>query len=103
MNHAAPTETMPELESPGRFCPSSDGADCGDLDGISTIILLMAFSLWMDDPALLSEALEVQTPLAHALSQDDLHDLEGRTRPDDWQDWVAAERRRRTKHIGFAC
>lgn len=78
------------------------GADCGNLDNISTIILLMAFSLWMDDPALLSEALELQIPLAHALHQDGLHDLEWRTRPDEWQNWVSAERRRRTKLIGFA-
>jgi hypothetical protein len=62
----------------------------------------MAYSQWMSETDLLSEALELQGPLAHALRQDGMCELEGMFPCNNWQPWVEAESRRRAKLVGFA-
>jgi hypothetical protein len=77
---------------------------CGATDNICTIILLMACALWRDDVGLLSEGLQLQAPLAHALRQGGLsesHNFYDKV-ADDWHQWIREERARRTKLIGFA-
>jgi hypothetical protein len=66
------------------------------------MVLLMVFALWRNDVGLLSEALQMQAPLAHALRQGGLsesHEVYDNT---DWNQWIQEERGRRTKLIGFA-
>jgi hypothetical protein len=75
---------------------------CGTPDNVCTIVLLMVFALWRNDVGLLSEALQLQAPLAHALRQDGLSESQGAYEDTDWKRWIQEERRRRTKLIGFA-
>ena len=86
--------------------PDATGTDaaseCGGTDNICTMVLLMVFALWRNDVGLLSEALQMQAPLAHALRQGGLsesHEVYDNT---DWNQWIQEERGRRTKLIGFA-
>lgn len=76
--------------------------NCGGSDNVCTIVLLMVFALWRNDVDLLSEALQLQVPLAHALRQDGLFEPHGVYDNTDWNQWVQAERRRRAKLIAFA-
>lgn len=80
---------------------TSDAGICGDLDHISTIILLMAYAQWMSGAELLPEALELQNPLAHAMRQDGLCEPVPIPVASDWRDWVKIESRRRAKFVGF--
>jgi hypothetical protein len=75
---------------------------CGAVDNVCTIIMLMVFARWRDEPGLLSEALQLQAPLAHALRQDGLSEPQKANDNIGWNQWIQAERRRRTKLIGFA-
>jgi hypothetical protein len=77
-------------------------SNCGATDNICTIVLLMVFALWRDDIGLLSEALQLQAPLAHALRQDGLSESHVSYENTNWDQWIQAERRRRTKLIAFA-
>lgn len=75
---------------------------CGHPSNVCTIILLIAFSSWMQETELLSDALQLQAPLAHALHQGGLHEPEGCGKVDEWLVWIDEEHRRRAKLIGFA-
>ena len=76
-------------------------SNCGAIDNICTFVLLMVFALWRNDVGLLSEALQLQAPLAHALRQSGLYEPHGAYENTDWNRWVQEERGRRTKLIGF--
>jgi hypothetical protein len=80
---------------------TSTGNNCGNLDHIVTIILLMAYAQWMNETQVLSEALELQGPLVHALRQDGLSESTEASSCHDWQAWVRMESRRRAKLAGF--
>lgn len=80
----------------------SSACECGTSDNVSTIVLLMVFALWRDDVDLLSEALQLQAPLAHALRQDGLFESHVAYDRTDWNQWIQEERRRRTKLVAFA-
>lgn len=75
---------------------------CGSPSRISTIILLMAFSSWMQDPKLHVDALLLQAPLAHALNQMGFYEPERNHECDEWRSWIYKEQCRRAKLIGFA-
>lgn len=75
---------------------------CGSSHNICTIILLMAFASWMNDSELLSEALQFQSLLAHALRQSGLRDTDENINLIDWKQWAEAESCRRIKLVGFA-
>jgi hypothetical protein len=77
-------------------------SECGAIDNVCTIILLMVFALWRNDVGLLSEALQLQAPLAHALRQGGLSESHISDDNIDWNQWIQTERRRRTKLIAFA-
>jgi hypothetical protein len=77
-------------------------SSCGAIDNVCTIILLMVFALWRDETGLLSEALQLQSPLAHALRQDGFSESQEAYVNVEWEQWIQAERRRRAKLIGFA-
>jgi hypothetical protein len=77
-------------------------SNCGATDNICTIFLLMVFALWRDDIGLLSEALQLQAPLAHALRQDGLSESPVSYDDFSWKQWIQVERWRRTKLIAFA-
>lgn len=76
--------------------------ECGRPSNVCTIILLMAFSSWMQSPEMHSDALRLQAPLAHALNQDGLCEVEEGNEDNDWNSWIHREYRRRAKLIGFA-
>lgn len=75
---------------------------CGALSRISTLVLLMAFSSWMQDPRMHVDALRLQAPLAHALTQMEFHEPEQNYQSDEWSSWLYKEQYRRAKLIGFA-
>ena len=75
---------------------------CGSPSRISTIILLMAFSSWMQDPKMHIDALRLQAPLAHALNQMQFPEPEQDGELENWNSWVCKEQHRRAKLIGFA-
>jgi len=75
---------------------------CGTADNVCTIVLLMVFALWRNDVDLLSEALQLQAPLAHALRQDGLFESREAYDSADWHQWIRAERRRRAKLVAYA-
>lgn len=80
---------------------TSTGHVCGDLDHIVTITLLMSYAQWMNETPRLSEALELQGPLVHALRQNGLNESTEASSCNDWQAWVKMESRRRAKLAGF--
>lgn len=77
-------------------------SQCGNSHNLCTIVLLMAFASWMHESELLSEALQMQPLLAHALRQSGLHDTNEDSNIVDWKEWAEAESRRRVKLVGFA-
>jgi hypothetical protein len=86
-----------------RSAISGSSCGCGKPSNTCTVILLMAFSSWMQDPEMHSDSLQLQAPLAHAIYQDSgLYELGKRDEGDDWILWISEEYRRRTKLIGFA-
>lgn len=85
-----------------RSAASTNKCECGRPSNVCTIILLMAFSSWMQSPEMHSDALRLQTPLAHALNQDGLCESAEGNENNDWSSWVYKEYRRRAKLIGFA-
>lgn len=48
------------------------------------------------------DALRLQAPLAHALTQMEFHEPEQNYQPDEWSSWLYKEQYRRAKLMGFA-
>jgi hypothetical protein len=95
-------ERLSQCRSHASLSKAATHCECGSPSRISTIILLMAFSSWMQDPRMHIDALRLQAPLAHALNQMEFQEPEQNLELEDWESWIYKEQHRRAKLIGFA-
>ena len=95
-------ERLSQCRSHASLSKAATHCECGSPSRVSTIILLMAFSSWMQDPKMHIDALRLQAPLAHALNQMGFQEPEKSYEPEGWDSWVYKEQCRRAKLIGFA-
>ena len=58
-------ERASQCRSHASLSKAANHCECGSSSRISTIIFLMAFSSWMQDPKMHVDALRLQAPLAH--------------------------------------
>lgn len=95
-------ERLSQCRSYASLSKAATHCECGIPSRVSTIILLMAFSSWMQDTKMHIDALRLQAPLAHALNQMGFHEPEKNYEPEEWRPWAYKEQCRRAKLIGFA-
>ena len=69
---------------------------------ICTTTMLIAFTMFHDDPNLFSDSMEFQVPLVRMLRLEGLSESSQQPRNQDWKYWLEGECRRRAKLIAFA-